>query len=163
MASPKSPAARPGIAFRLGRIVEMFRRQRLFAACLAVVLLGGIAVAAVMMFGGPQQGVTVELGGPMVLQPLPEIVADLKPSARRSHHIKLIAVAQLPAKQVAAFTAKEVEMAVALQARLRELSVEDVAGAEGADRLRAVMIEAINGAVAPAQVRNVLFTQMVVD
>jgi flagellar basal body-associated protein FliL len=163
MASPKSPAAAAGPRLRLSRIAEMLRRQPLFSACVAVVLLGGIGTGAILLLGGRPEGVTVDLGGPLTYQPLPEIIADLKPSAKRSHHIKLVIVAQLPAQQAAGLTAKEVEVVAAVQARLRELSVQDVAGATGADRLRAIVLAAVNATIAPAQARTVLFTQMLVD
>jgi flagellar basal body-associated protein FliL len=163
MAAPDASAAAPTAPSRLSRIAGIFRGERLLAACLAVVVVGGMVVATIFVLGDKPSGVTVQLGGPLVYQPLPEIIADLKPSARRSHHIKLAIVMQLPAQQIGLVTSKETEIIAAVQMRLRELTVADVDGAAGADRLRVLVLDAVNGAIAPAQARTVLFTQLIVD
>lgn len=159
MPGPQSPAAGAFAA----RLLALLRHHRLFAASLGVIVLAAIVVGGVLFFAQGERGVSVDLGGPLTYHPLPDLIADLKPSAKRSHHIKLVVVVQIPAQQLPRLTEKQVEIIAAIQTELRELSVEEVAGSAGVDRLRTLILDVVNRSISPAQARTVLFTQMVVD
>lgn len=138
-------------------------RQPVFAAAGALALLAILVAIAVLLFGERQRMAVVDLGGPLIFQPLPDVLSDLQPSQRRAHHIRLSIVVQLPEQSAKLLTAREVEIVSGLQTRLRELSHEEVAGAAGSERLRLEVLGVVNRVIAPASARTVLFTQLVVD
>ncbi|MCU0838625.1 MAG: hypothetical protein MUE49_07870, partial [Rhodospirillales bacterium] len=118
----------------LKRLLPALRAQPVLAACIGVLIIGGIVAWGIVQIGSRDRGVVIDLGGPLTFHPLPEMIADLKPSAKRSHHIKLTIVAQIPAQQAPQLAARVVVVVGGVQLRLRELAVAVVAGAAGADR-----------------------------
>ncbi len=138
-------------------------RHPALAAAAALALLAIVVAVAVVVFGERQRMAVVDLGGPLIFQPLPDVLSDLKPSQRRAHHIRLSIVVQVPEQSAKLLTAREVEIVSGLQTRLRELSPEEVAGAAGSERLRLEVLGVLNRVIAPASARTVLFTQLVVD
>lgn len=138
-------------------------RQPVLAAAAALALLAVLVALAVLVFGERHREAVVDLGGPLIFQPLPDVLSDLKPSHRRAHHIRLSIVVQVPEQSAKLVTAREVEIVSALHTRLRELGREEVAGAAGSERLRLEVLGVVNRVIAPASARTVLFTQLVVD
>jgi flagellar basal body-associated protein FliL len=147
----------------VGRLIALLRRERGFTVGLAVLLLAGVGIGTYALVGQRSPGVTVGLGGPLIYKPLPEIYADLKSSGKRTNHIKLVVVVQVPTEHAPALAAKEVAIIHAIQTRLRDTSAAEIAGGPGVEHLRQMILGAVNQEIAPAQARQVLFTQMLVD
>lgn len=154
-AASRQPAAK--------RLLAAAKRQPLLTVAVALTLLAIFGAAGVLVFGERERVAVVDLGGPLVFQPIADVISDLKPSARRAHHIRLSIVVQVPQQYAPALTTQEMAITSGLQTRLRELTPEEVAGAAGSERLRLEVLGVINRAIAPASARTVLFTQLVVD
>jgi flagellar basal body-associated protein FliL len=156
-------AATPSPGGRVGRLIALLRRERAFTLGLVVLLLTGIGFGIYGVGGERSPSVTVGLGGPLIYKPLPEIFADLKSSGKRTNHIKLVVVVQVPTEHAPALAAKEAAIIHAIQARLRDTAAAEIAGGPGVEHLRQMILGAVNQEIAPAQARQVLFTQMLVD
>jgi flagellar basal body-associated protein FliL len=127
------------------------------AAVVAVVVAGGGIFYLVSGGDDGQASATIDLGGPLVYHELPEFLVDLQPDGKTRHHIKLQIVAEIPENHVRRFTEQEVAVVDAVLACLREQRHEELMGEAGAERLRSELLAVINGKIAPAQVRTILF------
>jgi len=95
---------------------------------------------------------------------LPEMVANLNSDPRRPRYVKLKAQIEVSRKQdVAAVNAAMARLQDLFQTYLRELRPEDLQGAAGTYRLRQELIARATVAVAPAQVQDVLFVEILVQ
>ncbi len=104
---------------------------------------------------GPHAPVFVEL---------PEMIANLNAPGRRASFVKLKARLELAkAEDQAAFTAAQPRVVDLFQTYLREMRPEELRGSAGTYRLREELIARANLAVAPAQVVDVLFSELLVQ
>jgi flagellar FliL protein len=101
---------------------------------------------------------------PPVFIELPEMVANLNGNPHRPNYVKLIARLELAkaedADRVRAAIPRLQDM---FQTYLREMRPEELKGSAGTYRLREELIARANAAVAPARVKDVLFTQLLVQ
>lgn len=146
------------------------RRLRGLVALRWRLALSAVLALAVMAGGGwglwssrHAGEVVIEIGDPLVYRPLPELLADLKPSGNRIHHIRLTIVAQVPEAAEAAIAQKEPEILAQVQAHLRELERRELIGQAGSDRLRRDVLAIVNAAIAPSRAHGLLFTQFLLD
>lgn len=132
-------------------------------AGLAVLLV--VAGAAMLLLGGDDDTgqATVELAGPPVFHELPELLADLKTGRCRAPYLKVKIVVEIPQNQVADLEAKAVEIIDALQAELRETERQALVGKAGTEQLRERLLLQINGLIAPAQARGILFREFLLQ
>ena len=105
----------------------------------------------------------IDIGGPLVFKPFPELLADLKPAGPRLHHVRLVIVAHVPDTALKAIEQKEPEIVAHVQAHLRELERAELVGQAGSDRLRQDVLAIVNAEIAPIRAQNVLFTQFLLD
>ena len=95
---------------------------------------------------------------------LPEIISNLDTSGHRATFAKLKARVELakPEDQ-AAFTAAQPRVVDLFVTYLRETRPEELQERAGADRLREQLITRANIAVAPAQILDILFSELLVQ
>jgi len=146
------------------------RRRRPAALALAVAALAAAlllaAVVALLSSREPKGGaraVTAAVAGEGVYQPLPEITADLRSPSPQLHYVQLAAVIEIAEGDAAALQAQQQPIIADLQRALRELGRQELAGAAGSERVRALFTRIIEHHLAPARVRSVLFTRFLVD
>ena len=135
------------------------------AAIVAMAIAGGGVFY--LVWGGDQDdgpgSATIDLGGPLVYHELPEFLADLQPEGPTAHHIKLQIVAEIPEDHVPMMAKHEIGVVDAVLAHLRTQRRDDLTGEAGAERLRSNLLAVINGEIAPAHVRTILFKRYLMD
>jgi flagellar protein FliL len=143
------------------------RKLILLAAPLLVLLIGGgLWFTGMLPFGGKKHDHVVEekkTEAPSYVD-LPEMIANLNSNARRPSYIKLSARIEVPkAADVEKVKAAMPRMQDLMQTYLREMRPEELRGSAGTYRLREELLARANTAVAPANISDVLFTQMLVQ
>ncbi len=104
---------------------------------------------------GPHAPVFVEL---------PEMVANLNAPGRRASFVKLKVRLELSKEaDQAAFTAAQPRVVDVFQTYLREMRPDELRGSAGTYRLREELIARASLAAAPAQVIDVLFSELLVQ
>ena len=136
----------------------------IFAAAIVVVILAGGGISY-WIWGSDEDSAsaTIELGGPLVYHELPEFLVDLRKEGRRTHHLKLQIVAEVPENHLQMFTKHEIGVIDAVLAHLRTQTRADLTGEVGAERLRSNLLAIINDLIAPAQAKTILFKQFLMD
>lgn len=112
---------------------------------------------------GGKPGKAAKAGMPTFYE-LPEFLVNLNTDGKGLSFIKMTVVLEVPG-------AKDVESLDALQPRvvndfntyLRELRASDLAGSTGLERLREELLMRVNKSVAPVQVSDILFKEIVVQ
>ncbi len=143
-------------------------RTAVIAGAAALFLVGG-GVALVFtgaldsLIGGGQKRATMELPGPPVQYEFPVLVVDLKTGRCRSPFIKLRAVALVSEPDMARLEEVEAQVVDAFQAFLRDQERQDLVGKAGTDKLRQGFLSILNTALEPAQARNVLFREILLQ
>lgn len=97
--------------------------------------------------------------------PLPEMLVNLNSDSRRQNFLKLTVFLQTKNNDTdIVYINNNMALIVdAFQSYLRELRIEDVAGSEGLERLRAELLANVQKKVPQAEVQNVLFQEMLVQ
>src|SRR4051812_6310675 len=106
--------------------------------------------------GGPAEDVTfVEL---------PDMLVNLQAETSRPRYLRLrIAVEVEDDKAAAAVKALTPRVLDSFQMFLRSLTVDDVQGSAGMERLKEEMLARVNVAVEPSRIRDVLFKEILVQ
>ncbi len=95
---------------------------------------------------------------------LPEMVANLNSNLRKPSYVKLLARVEVPKPgDVEKVKAALPRLQDIMQTYLREMRPEELRGSAGTYRLREELLARANAAVAPAEISDVLFTQMLVQ
>jgi flagellar FliL protein len=95
---------------------------------------------------------------------VPDIVTNLNVPGRRQSYLKLHAKLELGgASDVAGVTAAMPRIVDLFQTYLRDMRPEELRGSEGSYRLREELIGRASVAAAPAQVRDVLFQEFIIQ
>ncbi len=147
---------------------RVISRTLIIAAAAALLVVGGAAAlfftgALDSMIGGGQKGATIELPGPPVYYEFPALLVDLKTGRCRSPFIKLRAVALVSEPDMDRLQEVETQVVDAFQAFLRDHERRDLVGKKGTDKLRQGFLRILNTAMDPAQVRNVLFREILLQ
>lgn len=145
------------------------RRLKLigFAAGAVLLAAGGGAAAYVTLFGDGREGggdaAAVAAPTP-VFYALPDLVVTLNGGDRKPRYLKVHVVLDLakPADEteIERMTPRIVDYC---QIFLRELRPEELRGSAAIIRMREELLKRINAAVAPVEVREVLFTDLFVE
>ncbi len=146
---------------RLGR-----KRLAIIAAAIVAVAITGGGVSFLVWGGDEDEGpasATIDLGGPLVYHELPEFLVDLQMEGHTTHHIKLQIVAELPENHVSRMADHEIGVVDAILAHLRTQRRDELTGEAGAERLRSNLLAIINGEIAPAHARTILFKRYLMD
>lgn len=136
-----------------------------------LVLWAGVAAAAVALAVGaalfltPRQSEEpVEPKAAVVTNyEFPKIKADLKPTGRYFNVVTLQIVLELAEADVPRLEERKIKILDGFNVRLRELQRADLVGTSGIEGLRADFLGVVNDAIAPAQAKDVLFTEMLVQ
>ncbi|MEQ8322593.1 MAG: flagellar basal body-associated FliL family protein [Rhodospirillales bacterium] len=152
-------------------------KKKLLIVIIIVILLvlGGIAGAYFtglldpvlkMIVGDPNQTSETVEGetGPSVFYELPALTVNLNTAGRKARFIKI----QVSLELVHEEDKPKVEAVIArvmdnFNVYLRELRIEDLDGSAGMYRLREELLTRIRAAVAPVQVRDILFKEMLIQ
>jgi flagellar FliL protein len=103
-------------------------------------------------------------GGPPTYLDVPEIITNLNVPGRRQSYLKLHAKLELAgAADVAPATAAMPRILDLFQTYLRDMRPEELRGSEGSYRLREELVGRAAVAAAPAQVRDVLFEEFIIQ
>lgn len=114
--------------------------------------------------GAEASGGTAEASGPQLFVEMPEMLVNLNTGGTKSSFLKLRVA--LEVDRDAARGELETKMPRVVdqfQVYMRELRVEDLNGSAGMARLKEELLMRVNAAVAPTQVRDVLFQEMIVQ
>jgi flagellar FliL protein len=128
----------------------------------ALVSVGGAyASGALSGESHPKAETTAATGGMVVL---PEMIANLNAGPRRNVFVRLKAQLQLSSQaDEAKVVANQARVQDLFQTYLRDMSPDELRGSAGSYRLREELIARANIAVAPAQVTDILFVEMLVQ
>ena len=143
-------------------------KKLVIAGAVALFVVGG-GVALVFtgaldsLVGGGQKRAVVGLPGPPVQYEFPVLLVDLKTGRCRSPFIKLSAVALVSEPDMARLAEVETQVVDAFQAFLRDHERQDLVGKAGTDKLRQGFLSILNTAMEPAQARNVLFREILLQ
>lgn len=130
------------------------------ACATAVVVAAAVAAAALW----PDPGtVELEIGGELVYNDFPDIIADLKGQGRRPRYVKLGIIVELPVELRPRLEEQKTAIIDGLHAYLREQNAADLVGQAGANRVREALSTMINEALAPDQAKAVLFRQFILN
>lgn len=140
------------------------RKLLLFGAPALLVVVGG--GAAWFLGGRPGAGsrqAAKQASGPVFVS-VPEIVANLIVPSGSDSYAKMKAVIEVPnAESAHAVTRRMPRVVDVFETYLRAMHPDDLRGATGTYRLREALIRRVQTAVAPAQVRDVLFEELIVQ
>lgn len=121
--------------------------------------------------GGPAKGEKAAEGekgataaGAAVFYDLPEMLVNINTAGRTRNFLKMRVSLEL-ANEIDINRVENVLPRIVdnFQVYLRELRLEDLQGAAGMYRLREELLNRVNAAVRPAQVKDVLFKEMIVQ
>jgi len=114
--------------------------------------------------GAPAAGGTPGVPGAAVFYDLPEMLVNINTAGRTKNFLKMRVSLEL-ANETDINRIENVLPRIVdnFQVYLRELRLEDLQGAAGMYRLREELLNRVNAAVRPAQVKDVLFKEMIVQ
>ena len=148
------------------------KKKLIIIIAIAVLLLGGGGAAAFFMLhkGAEKKDDAVALdekGNPInkaVYYTLPEFLVNLNTSGKSSQFLKTTVVLEV-AKQtdVPLIESSLPRLVDSINTYLRELRSSDLAGSAGIQRLREEILLRVNKAIAPVQINDVLFKDIVVQ
>ncbi|MDX2223537.1 MAG: flagellar basal body-associated FliL family protein [Rhodospirillaceae bacterium] len=102
--------------------------------------------------------------GGAVFYDLPEMLVNLNTPGRKRNFLKMRVALELSSEQdITRIDVVLPRIVDNFQVYLRELRLEDLQGAAGMYRLREELLSRVNAAVRPAQVKDVLFKEMIVQ
>ena len=135
----------------------------------APVLLLAIGAAAFFLMGGSDkaaEGEAEEVAEPteLIFVELPEMLVNLNTGSSQPNYLKIKVALEVDRDSARAeLEAKLPRVIDNFQIYLRELRLEDLSGSAGAFRLKEELLLRINQSVAPTQVKDVLFKEMLVQ
>ncbi len=145
--------------------------KKLVLLVLPVVLLLAGGGAFFFLMGGdePVEGeeeevAEVEEVAPSVYYDLPQMLVNLNTAGRRVNFLKIVVSLELGDEAHIAHLEQVLPRIVDnFQVYLRELRIEDLKGSAGIYRLREELLLRVNAAAYPAEVRDVLFKEMLIQ
>jgi len=138
----------------------------LIIAGLVVLVVGGGAGAYFMgMFGGGDKSPGAkEAKAPSVYFDIPEMVVNLASGRERPQYLKLkIAIEADSQDNIDALTPKMPRIQDMFQIYLREMRRSDLEGSAGVYRLKQELMRRINITIHPAEIRRVLFKEIIIQ
>ncbi len=157
-----APEAEPKKGFGLGKMI-MFGAPLLVAALGAGLWFTGILPR---MLGLVHEVPKTAETGPVapVFLDLPEMVANLNSNPRHPSYVKVVARLELGSPADAELVKQAMPRLQDLfQTYLREMHPEELRGAAGTYRLREELIDRASVAATPAKVKDVLFTELLIQ
>lgn len=142
------------------------RRPLLLIGLGGVLLLAALGGGAVFLLPRHGAAAASKAGADVasVMVDVPDIISNLDTAGHRATFVKMhakIEVAGAPAaKQVQAGMPRVLDL---FQTYLRSMRPDELKGGEGMYRLREALIYRLDGAFAPVEVKDVLFTELLVQ
>ncbi|MCB2107701.1 MAG: flagellar basal body-associated FliL family protein [Rhodobacteraceae bacterium] len=136
---------------------------------LIAMITGGDHEEEMMMEGEgegamPSEAPTAAASTSTVFYDMPEMLVNLNTPGRQRSFLKMRVSLELASEQdITRIDLVLPRIVDNFQVYLRELRLEDLQGAAGMYRLREELLSRVNAAVRPAQVRDVLFKEMIVQ
>jgi flagellar protein FliL len=120
------------------------------------------------LLGISEEEVTEELveapSGPSVYFEIPEMLVNLNSTGRKTGYLKISISLELGSEEDVALLEGVMPRVVdGFQVYLRELRVEDLQGSAGLQRLREELLLRVASAARPAQIKDVLFREMLIQ
>ncbi|RME64377.1 MAG: flagellar basal body protein FliL [Alphaproteobacteria bacterium] len=140
----------------------------LFAAPVLLLLLGGGAYF-MGLFGGKAEEAQVAEGKPaepveVIFYEVPEMLVNLNTGERKASYLKIRVALEVDRQSAAIELEQKLPRVIDnFQIYLRELRIEDLSGSAGMFRLKEELLRRVNLAVAPTEVKDVLFKEMLVQ
>ena len=135
-------------------------------AAAGLLVLGGGAAGAYLMFGGAAHDKSVQAAvKPAIFVDLPDVLVNLSNAGTdRTQYLKVKIVLELPdAQLVPQIQPLMPRVMDAFQTYLRELRPTDLDGSAGLYRLKEELTRRVNAAVAPNRITAVLFKEIVIQ
>lgn len=128
------------------------------------VYLSGLADGLLGITHEDGQAVAEVEQGPSVYFDMPDMLVNLNSSGRKTSYLKLSVSIELASqKDLDALNAVLPRVVDTFQVYLRELRVEDLQGSAGIQRLREELLHRVITAAHPAEVKDVLFREMLIQ
>ena len=157
-----------------GDVTEGLEKKRLsgkkiilFALPVVLLLAGG---GGYFMFAGggeeelAEAEVEVEEETQLVFIDIPEMLVNLNTGGRKASYLKVTVALEIEQESARLEIEEKLPRVIDnFQIYLRELRLEDLNGSAGMFRLKEELLARVNTAVAPAQVNDVLFKEMIVQ
>ncbi len=120
------------------------------------------------LLGIAEEGATEELAevpsGPAVYFEIPEMLVNLNSTGRKTGYLKISISLELGSEEDIVLLEGVMPRVVdGFQVYLRELRVEDLQGSAGLQRLREELLLRVASAANPAQIKDVLFREMLIQ
>jgi flagellar FliL protein len=136
-----------------------------------LLLLGAAGGAAYVVAMAPPADEDAEVAPPAIEDPadivfvdLPDLLINLSADGRRLRFLKIATAVEVVGEQQAEVVRQFVPRILdSFHMYLRAVSPEELEGSEGAYRIKEALLARTNEAVRPAQVRNVLIREMLVQ
>lgn len=133
-----------------------------------VVLLGGGGAGAYFMglFGGGEvkTELEIEAEAPSIYFDIPEMVVNLASGRERAQYLKLkIAIEADSQENIDALQPKMPRIQDMFQVYLREMRRSDLEGSAGVYRLKQELMRRINITIHPAEIKRVLFKEIIIQ
>ncbi|HSR72562.1 MAG TPA: flagellar basal body-associated FliL family protein [Kiloniellales bacterium] len=113
---------------------------------------------------GEEQGLAAKPRGPATYFEMPEMLVNLNGSGKRVGYLKISVSLELGSEKDVETIEKVMPRIVDnFQVYLRELRIEDLRGSAGLQRLREELLTRVASAAEPAEVRDVLFREMLIQ
>ncbi len=138
----------------------------MIVAGVVVLLLagGGGAYFTGMIGSTPQNGPTGKVETPSVYFDMPEMVVNLASGRKRARYLKLkIALEADSQENIDALKPKLPRIQDMFQIYLREMRRSDLEGSAGVYRLKQELMRRINITIHPAEIRRVLFKEIIIQ
>ena len=144
-------------------------KKIVIAAVAAVVILGGAGIAFMMSGSDADHDIEGEGEGEhinqtVVFYDLPEMLVNMNTGTRQASYLKIQVALELSdplvLEQLDQLSPRIIDI---FQVYLRELRLEDLDGSAGMFRLKEELLKRANASVAPIQINDILFREMIVQ
>lgn len=151
------------------------KKKLIIIVAVLLIVVGGAAAAfftglmdpvLAMVLGEPTESAAEGEGaaGSGLFHDLPEVLVNLNTKGRKSQFLKMKVSIEVASEQdKLVIDGVKDRVLDNFQVYLRELRIEDLQGSAGMYRLREELLRRVRAATAPAQVKDVLFKEMLVQ
>ncbi|MEZ5690864.1 MAG: flagellar basal body-associated FliL family protein [Rickettsiales bacterium] len=157
-----------------GKPQKKSKKKKLIILLVVLLLLAGGGGGAFMMLSGDSghsdDDEVVELdehGNPVVktvYYTVPQFIVNLNSSRKSSQFLKTTIILEVPKEEDINYIESNLPRVVdVINTYLRELRASDLAGTAGIQRLREEILLRVNKALAPIEINNVLFKEIIVQ
>lgn len=136
----------------------------IIASVVLLLLIGGGGGAAWFLMGPPskQKSAELDLGQPVSVD-MPVVRTDLKTGACRAPFVKFEFSVQLSSNDVELLNAVQPQVMDSIRTHLRDQERQDLVGKQGTLQLKSDLAAIINNMIRPAQVRGILFKDLLLQ